>query len=59
MPDRFGPIACDYATVRTLAVIFVLALITIDFEVYADASLLTLLSRDAATVGIAHGLKHW
>jgi hypothetical protein len=43
---RFSPrcltdlasIARDYATVRTLAVIFVLALITIAFEVYSDAS---------------------
>ena len=50
---------------RTLAVIFVLALITIAFEIYSDAALtnaetsLTLLpAPDPATAAIAHGLKH-
>ena len=49
---------------RTLAAIFVLALITIAFEVYSDASLVSeeishIAAPDRATVAIAHGLKHW
>jgi uncharacterized YccA/Bax inhibitor family protein len=49
---------------RTLAAIFVLALITIAFEVYSDASLVSeeisrIAAPDRAAVAIAHGLKHW
>jgi len=49
---------------RTLAAIFVLALITIAFEVYSDASLMRedishIAVPDPATAAIAHGLKHW
>jgi hypothetical protein len=45
-----------------VVVVFVLALITIAFEVYSDASLLTAdFSRtkapDPATVAVAHGLQ--
>jgi hypothetical protein len=48
---------------RTLAVIFVLALVTIAFEVYSDASLVSgdishIAAPDPATAAIAHGLKH-
>jgi len=43
---------------KTLAVIFVLALITIAFEIYSDAALTTLRSSpsvpDPATAAIAH-----
>jgi hypothetical protein len=48
---------------RTLAVIFVLALITIAFENYSDAALTSAevshtAAPDPATAAIAHGLKH-
>jgi hypothetical protein len=48
---------------RTLAAVFVLALITIAFEVYSDALLVSedishISAPDAATAAIAHGLKH-
>ena len=51
------------ATMRTLAVIFVLALITIAFEIYSDAALTSAkvphtAAPDPATAAIAHGLKH-
>jgi hypothetical protein len=46
---------------RTVVVIFVLALITIAFEVYSDAAGLTSVSHtarpDPVTPAIAHGLK--
>jgi hypothetical protein len=47
---------------RTLAVIFVLALITIAFEIYSDAALTSAevshtATPDPATAAIAHGLK--
>jgi hypothetical protein len=56
-------IARDYATMRTLAAIFVLSLITIAFEVYSDASLVSedishIAAPDLAIAAIAHGLKH-
>ena len=54
----------DYATMRTLAVIFVLALVTIAFEVYSDASLMSgdishIAAPDPATAAIAHGFRPW
>ena len=50
------------ATMRTLAVIFVLALITIAFEVYSDAALTSAevshtAAPDPATAAIAHALR--
>jgi hypothetical protein len=47
---------------RTLAVIFVLALITIAFEIYSDAALTSAEvshtpAPDPATVAVAHALK--
>jgi len=47
---------------RTLAVIFVLALITIAFEIYSDAALTSAevshtAAPDPATVAVAHALK--
>jgi hypothetical protein len=54
-------IARDNLTMRTLAVIFVLALITIAFEIYSDAALTSSeVSRpapDPATVAVAHALN--
>jgi hypothetical protein len=54
-------IARDNLTMRTLAVIFVLALITIAFEIYSDAALMSAeVSRpepDPATTAVAHALK--
>ena len=48
---------------RTVAVIFVLALITIAFEIYSDAALTSAevshtAAPDPAMAAIAHGLKH-
>jgi hypothetical protein len=46
---------------RSVFLVFVLALITIAFEVYSDAALTSAeVSHvpDPATVAIAHGLKH-
>jgi hypothetical protein len=46
---------------KTFVVVFVLALITIAFEVYSDASLtsanVSARAPDPATVAIAHGLQ--
>ena len=47
---------------RTMAVIFVLALITIALEIYSDASLMSedishIAHRDLATAAITHGLN--
>jgi hypothetical protein len=47
---------------KTLAVIFVLALITVAFEIYSDAALTSgeisqTAAPDAATAAIAHALK--
>jgi len=52
----------DNPTMRTVAVIFVLALITIAFEIYSDAALTSAevshtAAPDPATAAIAHGLK--
>jgi hypothetical protein len=48
-------------TMRTLAVVFVLALISIAFEVYSDAALTSAeiphAAPDPVTMAIAHGLK--
>jgi hypothetical protein len=49
--------------VKAVVVIVVLALITIAFEVYSDASLMRedishIAIPDPATAAIAHGLKH-
>jgi hypothetical protein len=56
-------IARDNATMRTLVIIFVLASITIAFEVYSDASLTSsdishTAAPDPAGAAIALGLKH-
>jgi hypothetical protein len=58
----FASIARDNLMMRTLAVIFVLALITIAFEIYSDAALTSAevshtAVPDPATVAVAHGLK--
>jgi hypothetical protein len=63
MSDRFGPKRATNATMRTLVVIFVLALITIAFEIYSDAALTSAevshtAAPDPATAAIAHGFKH-
>jgi hypothetical protein len=55
-------IARDNLTVRTLAVIFVMALIAIAFEIYSDAALTSAevshaAAPDPATVAVAHALK--
>jgi hypothetical protein len=47
---------------RTVAVIFALALITIAFEIYSDAALMSAevshtAAPDPATVAVAHALK--
>ena len=47
---------------RTMAVIFVLALITIAFEIYSDAALTSAevshtAAPDPATVAVAHAVK--
>jgi hypothetical protein len=48
-------------TMRTLVVVFVLALISIAFEVYSDAALMSAeiphRAPDPVTMAIAHGLK--
>ena len=53
--------AATDGTMRTVVVIFVLALITIAFEVYSDAAGLTSVAHtarpDPVTLAIAHGLK--
>ena len=53
----------DNPTMRTVAVIFALALISIAFEIYSDAALTSAeVSHTAApvpaTVAMSHGLKH-
>ena len=50
-------------TMRTVFVVFVLALIAIAFEVYSDAALTSAAvshaaAPDPATAAITHGLKH-
>jgi hypothetical protein len=67
---RFSPkcltdsasIGSDKKTMKVLAVIFVLALITVAFEIYSDAALTSgeisqTAAPDAATAAIAHALK--
>jgi hypothetical protein len=59
----FGSIARDNLTMRTVAVIFALALITIAFEIYSDVALMSAevshaAAPDPATVAVAHALKH-
>jgi hypothetical protein len=64
MFDRFGlNRARQTPTMKTLAVIFVLALINIAFEIYSDAALTSAeVSHtsvpDPATAAIVHALKH-
>jgi hypothetical protein len=58
----FASIARDNFTMRTLTVIFVLALITIAFEIYSDAVLTSAevshtAAPDPATVAVAHAVK--
>ena len=58
----FASIARDNPAMRTLAVIFVLALITISFEIYSDVALTSAevshtAAPDPATVAVAHALK--
>jgi hypothetical protein len=48
---------------KTMTVIFVLALITIAFEIYSDAALTSAdvshtSARDPVTAAVAHALKH-
>jgi hypothetical protein len=48
---------------KTFVVVFALALITIAFEVYSDASLTSAdvshtTAPDPATIAIAHGVQH-
>jgi ABC-type xylose transport system permease subunit len=48
---------------RTVAVIFALAVITIAFEIYSDAALTSAeiantAAPDPATAAMSHGLKH-
>ena len=54
--------ARDNAAMKTVAVIFVLALITIAGEIYSDtvltSSLVSPAAPDSATVAIAHAAKH-
>ena len=47
----------DNPTMRTVAVIFALALITIAFEIYSDAVLTRSEFSRPATVAVAHALK--
>ena len=57
----FASIALNHGPMKTFVVVFVLALITIAFEVYSDASLtsanVSARAPDPATVAIAHGLQ--
>jgi hypothetical protein len=57
----FGAFARDYAIMRTLAVIFVLALITIAGGIYSDAVLMSgrasHANPDSATLAVAHAVK--
>jgi hypothetical protein len=51
------------ATMRTLAIIFVLALMTIAGEIYSDTVLMNgkaahTAAPDPVTAAVAHGLKH-
>ena len=54
-------IARDNVTMRTLAVIFVMALITIAFEIYSDAALTSAEvphgAPDPVSIAVSHGLK--
>jgi hypothetical protein len=59
----FAAFAREKATMRTVVVIFKLALITIAGEIYSDAALTSgkashTAPPDPATAAIAHGLKH-
>ena len=58
----FAALTRDNPTMRTLVVIFALALITIAFEIYSDAALTSAevshtAAPDPATVAVAHALK--
>jgi hypothetical protein len=61
---RFLPhLRATNATMRTMAVIFVLALITVAFEIYSDAALTSAevshtFAPDPVTAAVAHALKH-
>jgi hypothetical protein len=48
---------------RTLAVIFVLALLTVAGEIYSDALLrrgeISHAAPDPVSIAVAHGIKHW
>jgi hypothetical protein len=59
----FAAFVREKATMRTVVVIFKLALITIAGEIYSDAALTSgkashTAAPDPATAAIAHGLKH-
>jgi hypothetical protein len=59
---HFASIARDNPIMRTVAVIFALALITIAFEIYSDATLTSAevshtAAPDPATVAVAHAVK--
>ena len=58
----FASIARNNPTMRTVAVIFAVALITIAFEIYSDAALTSAevshtAAPDPAMVAVAHALK--
>jgi hypothetical protein len=58
----FAAFEREVASMKTMFVILVLALIAITFEIYSDTSLTSAESNtsapDPASVAIAHGLKH-
>jgi hypothetical protein len=59
----FAAFVREKATMRTVVVIFKLALITIAGEIYSDAALTSgkashTAAPDPATAAIAHGFKH-
>jgi hypothetical protein len=59
----FAAFAREQVTMRTVVVIFILALITIAGEIYSDAALTSgkashTAAADPATAAIAHALKH-
>jgi hypothetical protein len=56
-------IVLDNAIMRTVTVIFVLALLTVAGEIYSDAVLrsgeVPHAAPDLASIAVAHGIKHW
>jgi hypothetical protein len=59
----FAAFGRDGTAMKTICVIFVLALIVVTFEIYSDAALTSAefshtSAPDPASAAIAHGLKH-